>query len=230
MHVETKEFCAVPGVTEFITVNTFDYDRLLSRIVKHSELGDTELSNVVIAKIFKDLAEAYNKNKRDQLSQEELSVAENFMKEFSGLRFADYEGEEAGEFFAAAAEAMEWSLQNFQEFLTGGISTDDVSEETNAFYMSLLELMDVESFLDDDDGEQAMLTMERLQEILDNYMTGEFNELQLSILSEIEKLLDPTEIITGILVTDERPGKTVKYGDSLVTFPTILIKATSYGH
>lgn len=216
--------------TDYINVNTFDYDKLLARIVKHAELGDTEISNIVITKIFKELAVAFNnKGKRDQMSQEEVKVAETFLKEFSGLRYADYDDESATEFFAAAAETMDWALQNFQEFLTGTISQDDVSDETMSFYMALLDLMDVESFLgDENDGEQAIITMERLQDILDDYMTGEFTEVQLSILSEMEKLLSSSEIITRITVED-RPGKKVKYGDSLVTLPTIIMEATYSG-
>lgn len=234
MNIETKELGELPGSTVYVHVNTFDYPKLIARIIKHADLHDTEITSTVITNIFKDLEQVYNHNKRDELSAEEIKVAETFMKEFAGLRFADYEDEEASEFYTALAEAIEWSLQNFQEFLTGGIPEEDVSETTLAFYMALLDLMDVESFInanseDESNVEAAMMTMERLQEILDDYKSGEFNEVQLAILSEMEKLLADHEIITGIMI-DEKPGKTVKYGDSLVTFPIILMRATGYGY
>lgn len=234
MRIQTKELGELPDTTVYVHVNTFDYPKLIARIIKHADLHDTEVSSTVITRIFKDLERVYNHNKRDELSAEEIKVAETFMKEFAGLRFADYEDEEASEFYTALSEAIEWSLQNFQEFLTGGIPEEDVSETTLAFYMALLDLMDIESFNDrapDDESavEAAMMTMERLQEILDDYKSGEFSEVQLAILSEMEKLLTDHEIITGIMVED-KPGKTVKYGDSLVTFPIIYIKATGYGY
>lgn len=228
MNIETKELGELPDTSVYVHVNTFDYSKLIARIVKHADLHDTEISSTVITKIFKDLERVYNKNKRDELSAEEIKVAETFMKEFAGLRFADYEDEEASEFYTALSEAIEWSLQNFQEFITGAIPEEDVSETTLAFYQALLELMDVESFNADVDPEIVMMTMERLQEILDDYKSGEFNEIQLAILSEMEKLLSDNEIITGIMI-DDKPGKTVKYGDSLVTFPIILMRATGYG-
>ena len=228
MNIETKELGELPDTSVYVHVNTFDYPKLIARIVKHADLHDTEISSTVITKIFKDLERVYNKNKRDELSAEEIKVAETFMKEFAGLRFADYEDEEASEFYTALSEAIEWSLQNFQEFITGAIPEEDVSETTLAFYQALLELMDVESFNADVDPEIVMMTMERLQEILDDYKSGEFNEIQLAILSEMEKLLSDNEIITGIMI-DDKPGKTVKYGDSLVTFPIILMRATGYG-
>lgn len=228
MNIETKELGELPDTSVYVHVNTFDYPKLIARIVKHADLHDTEISSTVITNIFKDLERVYNKNKRDELSAEEIKVAETFMKEFAGLRFADYEDEEASEFYTALSEAIEWSLQNFQEFITGAIPEEDVSETTLAFYQALLELMDVESFNADVDPEIVMMTMERLQEILDDYKSGEFSEIQLAILSEMEKLLANNEIITGIMI-DDKPGKTVKYGDSLVTFPIILMRATGYG-
>lgn len=228
MNIETKELGEFPDTSVYVHVNTFDYPKLIARIVKHADLHDTEISSTVITNIFKDLERVYNKNKRDELSAEEIKVAETFMKEFAGLRFADYEDEEASEFYTALSEAIEWSLQNFQEFITGAIPEEDVSETTLAFYQALLELMDVESFNADVDPEIVMMTMERLQEILDDYKSGEFSEIQLAILSEMEKLLANNEIITGIMI-DDKPGKTVKYGDSLVTFPIILMRATGYG-
>lgn len=229
MNIETKELGEFPDTSVYVHVNTFDYPKLIARIIKHADLHDTEISSTVISNIFKELERVYNKNKRDELSAEEIKVAETFMKEFAGLRFADYEDEEASEFYTALSEAIEWSLQNFQEFITGAIPEEDVSETTLAFYQALLELMDVESFNADVDPEIAMMTMERLQEILDDYKSGEFNEIQLAILSEMEKLLADNEIITGIMI-DDKPGKTVKYGDSLVTFPIILMRATGYGY
>lgn len=234
MKMESKDLGELPGETVYVHVNTFDYPKLIARIIKHADLHDTEISSTVISRIFKDLERVYNHNKRDELSAEEIRVAETFMKEFAGLRFADYDDEEASEFYTALSEAIEWSLQNFQEFLTGTISEDDVSDTTLAFYQALLDLMDIESFNSPETDpeaavEAAMMTMERLQEILDDYKSGEFDEVQLAILSEMEKLLADHEIITGIMV-DDKPGKTVKYGDSLVTFPIILMKATGYGH
>lgn len=229
MNIETKELGEFPDTSVYVHVNTFDYPKLIARIIKHADLHDTEISSTVISNIFKELERVYNKNKRDELSAEEIKVAETFMKEFAGLRFADYEDEEASEFYTALSEAIEWSLQNFQEFITGAIPEEDVSETTLAFYQALLELMDVESFNADVDPEIVMMTMERLQEILDDYKSGEFNEIQLAILSEMEKLLADNEIITGIMI-DDKPGKTVKYGDSLVTFPIILMRATGYGY
>lgn len=228
MYIKTDELGKDPE-SVYINVNTFDYAKLITRIVKHTGLEDSELTDSLVRKIFKDLAVAFNNNKRANMSDEEIKVAETFMKEFAGLRFADYDDEEAAEFYTALSESIEWSLQNFQEFMTGGMDEESVSDETKAFYFALLNLMDMESFLDEEDGEKAMITMERLQEILDDYMTGDLNELQLCILSEMEKLLDDKEIITKVTIED-RPGRIFKNGDSLVTFPTIMMKATNYGH
>lgn len=229
MQIETKEFEGVDDATVYVSMNNFNYDKLIDRIIKHTGMGDTELTDGVIQRIFKDLAKVFNQNKRKELTPEEVKVAETFMKDLVGLRFSDYEDEEASEFYVALSEAMEWSLQNFQEVLTGAIPLEEVSDTSKDFYDALLELMDAESMTDEEDGELAMATLERLQEILSDYVSGEFDELQLAILAEMEKNLLDGELITGLQV-ENRPGRVVKHGDSLVTFPLILMKATGNGY
>lgn len=229
MQIETKEFEGVGEGDVYISMNNFNYDKLISRIIKHTGMGDTELTDEAILRIFKDLAKVFNANKRKDMTPEEIKVAETFMKDLAGLRFSDYEDEEASEFYVALSEAMEWSLQNFQEVLTGAIPSDEISDTSKDFYDALLELMDVEAMEDSDDGELAMATMERLQELITDYASGEFDELQLAILAEMESNLLDGELITELNVV-YRAGKVVKYRDSLVTFPIILMKATGNGY
>lgn len=212
----TQAFFAVDGLDEsiFIHVNNFDYDALLNKMVAKLDLGDSYITSEIVLKTFKTLAAKFNNNRRGELTPDELALVETFIARYSGYRFADYDGESSSEFYESMGDLMNHAFEEFSESLT--TDQDDLNEEAKEFNELLFRLIDAA------DGE---LAIETLMELVDKYLSENFNDLELTIMKEMEGMLNEGEIITGIEVV-EKAGKVIKYGDTLITFPIVLMKAT----
>lgn len=205
----------------YVHVNCFDYDKLLNEIVVNYEMGDQEVSTESIGKIFTDLSKNFNADKSPELTPEQIELVESVLSANMGWR--DYAGETAAEFFEACGEGLQELIAVLQDAIAG--PSEDFSDQMQDIHANFVNVFGDQGDLDDGEyTDECLATLGCMISAYIDPISG-FNEGQIDILRHIEDTLLPHETLIGFEIAD-RPGRTVKYGDSLITFPTILIKVS----
>ncbi|AEV89490.1 hypothetical protein OBP_053 [Pseudomonas phage OBP] len=204
----------------YVNLNCFDYNKLLSGIVEHYNLQD-DLTDETIAQVFRNLSNLYSSRGDLGITEEEVKMVESFL----GLTvsYISFEGED----FIAIQEQIDDGLDSLEAHLTQQV--DQVP------YGSFIEKWVIGKFLNDVDVEsceyfeQVAHFIECFDNMIHRYITAksipDFGPGELFVLGEIEKYTHPCEVVTNINVIDV-PGTKVRYGNSLITFPLILVNVT----
>lgn len=206
-----------------VNLNCFDYTKLLSGLVEHYDLQD-DLSNETVARVFRGLSELYRSSKEEPISEEHTKMVESFLA--LTISYISFEGED----FVAIQEQIDNGLDSLEAHLTQGI--DEVP------YGSFIEkyITGPDKYINSDSSETNGEYFEEVSHFIE-YFGGLINQYlrsksipqfgpgELFILGEIEKYTHPCEVVTDIKVVDV-PGTQVRYGNSLITFPLILVNVT----
>lgn len=217
----------------YVIVNNFNYEDLLNKLVQKLGIEDVPLTDDVIKKVFKDLESRFNINQRNELNNEEMVLVESYFKNFIGLRYSDYEetddpdqrDKEANkdEFLMAISTEYEESLITLVSIMmTPEKERAIYSTETLEFIDKLIELYSKTETEVEDPIEGAI---DYLETLVDKYISRDIEEIDLFLLKEMECALSEGERLSAIHVLD-KSGRLVRYGNTLVTFPIIVIEAS----
>lgn len=198
-----------------VHLNCFDYDKLLTGIVEHFHMEDTPLTSEYLEKVFKELSEKFNQHHRNELTPEETKLVEDFLK--TTITYADFDGDEEV-FKDIMGEDIAEALATLEDILTDPEA--EVSDRYNQYVLDIIENPNIDLT---DDGPAEFISS--LSDNIVKYMVSDFNAGEMFILGQIEAVAKEGEIIRSLLSLPVA-GKTVKYGDSLITFPIILIEVT----
>lgn len=201
----------------YVHINNFDYDELLNNLVQHYHLSDAPITNEIISKIFEELAEHYKLNQRETMTEDEIALVEEFMRIHG--QWSDFQpGDEADMFLETKGMDISESLVVMEGLFLEGVTEDD---ELDPLYDIAIKFTQFDFTDEDSIGEFSAY----LSDLISKYNNIQFNDAELYVLGHIERSLDSSEILTGIEVLPVA-GKVVKYGDTLITFPIILIKVS----
>ena len=204
----------------YVHLNCLDYDALMEEIVEYYQLKDTIITNDMISKIFKDIAAKVNPKDRESLTEEEISLVEALMK--MGLSYRDYDGNDNHDFDDDVTSHTTHLLLSLEEAL------ENPSEVENPVMAEFIDkFLSVFNENDPDEASYFQDAIARLGIMVTMYHrpdTEYYTDGELAILKYIECNLMNEENLGSLTVLDI-PGKTIKHGDTLITFPTILIKA-----
>lgn len=209
----------------YVHLNCFDHDTLLTGIIETCNLQDVTITSELVQKVFSDLAEKFGGDISEHMQDIEIKMCEDFLKNV--ITYKDYEldYDENG-----YKETMGETLQDAYLILQGYLEDPNADHIFDEFAdKHLRNNTDFNLFEESDEGENLEAFMEYFEGLVGQYiqLTGraELTAGDLFILGQIETYTKPLEIVTDITVIDQ-PGKIVKYRDSLITFPLILIEVT----
>lgn len=205
-----------------VNLNCFDYNELIAGIVEHYGLSDSEITDEGITKIFEDLSERFTQRRIRVLDETEIKMVEDFLKMAVSYKEFGQDSDGPG-YLEYIAESLKESLERLHVELVQGV--DDLYNDFIERYV----LGHPDFDFEDDVESASTLFIEYLEAAVEDYMdmTGrrDFTAGELFILGQIENYTKPCEIVVDITVVP-LPGKIVKYRDSLITFPLILIEVT----
>lgn len=202
----------------YVHVNNFDYDELLNGLVKHYHLDDVPLTDEIVSKIFESISEKYKLNKRNTMSELEISLVEEFFRVVS--LWSDFmPGDDTETFLESKGMEISESLALIEEVFLAGVGEED---ELNR----LFEIATKFEGYDFTDEESIGEFSANLSNLIDSYNNMQWTDAELFILGHIDRALMDLEILTDVEVVPVA-GKVVKYGDTLITFPIILIKVSN---
>lgn len=202
----------------YVHVNNFDYDELLGGLVKHYHLDDVPLTDEVISGIFENLESKYKQNQRSEMTADEIELVEEFYRVVG--QWAEFmPGDDAETYLETKGMEITQSLAALEEEFLAGVAEDSC---LNALYEIAVK-MDGYDFTDE---ESIFEFGEMLANLITRYNNVQYDDAEMFIMSCIERAMKPGEILTGIEVMPSA-GKVVKYGDTLITFPIILIKVSN---
>ena len=200
----------------YLHVNDFDYDGLIARLVEMYGLEDTPVSSDFIEKAFTELSLKFKKHKRSELTPEEITLVEAFLRFNMGWE-AFQEGDTAEGFWESRAEAIQDSLSGLYECLVDPESV--IPDELEYIIQSLSVMTDTDVHTE----EGAIELTTTIEDLIERYTPVDFNETELWIIGQMSGNIMFSRGIRDITVIPV-PGKIVKCMDTLITFPIILIE------
>lgn len=213
-----------------VNLNCFDYTKLLSGLVEHYGLQDN-LTDESVSQIFHNLSETYRRNNCEYLSDDEKKMVESFLGYTISYIVNEDDDDEP---FKSIPEQVEEGLEKLQYYIL-----NQLDESPYNCFMAIID-HHVAKFVTFDEGNEHLFDgadpegviafIDYFRDLIDEYLRiksiNQFGAGELFILGEIEKHTHPCEIVVDIDVVDH-PGAKVRYGDSLITFPMILIEVTN---
>lgn len=216
----------------YVIVNNFNYEDLLNKLVQKLGLEDVPLTDDVIKKVFLDLQTRFNINQRKKLTVDEITLVENYFKNFIGLSYSDYIEDEDPEQKDNEANKDEFLMaisSEYEESLIGLTAIMMTPEDERAIYspesLAVVDkLIEMSSGLDYEE-DPIETAIDYLASLVDKYLSRDIEEIDLFLLKEMECALSEGEFLSAVHVFD-KPGKLVRYGNTLITFPIIVIEAS----
>lgn len=219
----------------FIKANHFDYDKLLGGIVEHLDLKDEHPDDQMVSDLFKNFESTYKRLRIDQKLedwQEELVVEFLSSVQTSVMYNGQYQldDESLGEdqsYHAILARIMD----SLVDCITG-TNDDTLSAYLDGFidriaydHISHLCTMNREGKFILANG--ATLEPEQFANFLkswvESHLSNELDGINGFLFEEINNNVLPQEYMKDINVMDI-PGSKAKHGDTLITFPLILLE------
>lgn len=209
----------------YVHLNCFDYDTLITGIIETFDLQDTDVNSETIGRIFTELSNRFGGDISEHMQDFEIKMCEDFLKYFT--TFSNFElGDDADGYKEMLGENLQEAYISLQNYLE---EPDESSIFDRFAELHLRNNADFNLFEESDEGENLAAFMEYFEELVALYITvtgrTQLTTGDIFILGQIEKYTKELEIVTDILVLDQ-PGKIVKYRDTLITFPLILIEVT----
>lgn len=206
-----------------VNLNCFDYPNLLTGIIEHYNLQD-DLTDESVARVFSNFAKMYRNQEDHRLSDDHIKMVESFLG--STISYINYDDED----FVTIQEQIDNGLEMLQSCLIEKIDEVPYGSFSEKYvygkYVTLPE-SDDEPMIDH--VEQIVQFIDFFDNLIHRYCDmksiKQFGPGEIFILGEIEKHTHPCEVVTNLDILD-RPGAKVKYGDSLITFPIILLEVT----
>lgn len=219
----------------YIKANHFNYDKLLGGIVEHLDLQDTPLDDQMVSDVFKSFESTYKELRTNQQLedwQERIvvqflaSVQTTVLYHTSSWFCDDEESRQEMSY----AEILAKLLDTLVDCLTG-TNDDDLVEYTEEFVDRIMNgHMEEVSFTNDlkyrlING--AELDAEQFANFLrswvESHLSSELNGINGFLFNEINENVLPQEFMKDINIMDI-PGSKAKHGDTLITFPLILLE------
>lgn len=206
----------------YVIVNNFDYDALLAKLVQYHNLNDVPDLNQVIKKLFTGLSERFNANERKTMTDDQIELVERYFSLYPTVTYSDWSDGDASDvpYIEQFSQDFEESSIGLYEALTD--SELELSDETKAF----LEFFNQVIELDEDKEDAIDIQFNEFVDLVMKYHSTELNEGDIVLLREFDVALAENERLAKVDVID-KPGTQVQYGNTLITFPLILIKAIS---
>lgn len=206
-----------------VHMNSFDYDKLLTGLIHYHDLGDEEITSDAVEKIFTDLGEKFKRNSDIVMQDNEVKMCEDFLKSLISYENFDIGDDES--FVEVLGEAVNEGMSALFEALGDDFKITRFNHFIITHVLPLTEF----DFDSPDDGEMLDQFSEYFTSLIDDYITmtnrRDFSPAEMFILGQIEQVTKAEEIVIDIEVISV-PGKKVKYRDTLITFPIILIEVT----
>lgn len=201
----------------YVLVNNLDYESLLDKLIAQLDLKDSPDIQAGVTKALKLLSERFNTNRRSELTEPQVQLVEYFIANFRTMSYSDYD--EGNESFAETlAEEFEEALIGLTSLITDEL--DDISDESKEFVKMFNEVIPVDENHDD----PIEVQLSEFVDLVTKYTGIELEPVDYIILKELECALAQGEYVSSIEVFD-KPGTQVTHGNTLITFPLILIKA-----
>lgn len=202
----------------YIKANNFDYDGLLRGIVTHLDFQDTPLGDDDVARVFKNFATAYKGVRAAQgLEEWQEAIVIEFL---SGIQLT------AHDFGNTLSEV----LDNLVDILTGEDDgklwcyVEPFMDRIELDYIADVTLtLSGEFVLKDDITMTPDVFANFLKEWTEKHLSNRLEGVNGFLFDNINMNILPREYMKDINILDI-PGAKVKYGDTLITFPLILLE------
>lgn len=203
----------------YVLVNNLDYEDLLAKLVSHHNLGDVPDLNGIVKKLFIGLSKRFNANERNTMTSEQIELVEKYFSNWPVVSFSNWdEADYEVPYMEQFSGDFEESSIGLYEALTD--SELELSDETKAFLEQFNQVIP----LDEDANDGVDDQFNEFVTLVNKYYSTELDEGDILILSSLDKALANDERLAKVEVID-KPGTQVEYGNTLITFPLILIKA-----
>lgn len=219
----------------FIKANNFNYDKLLGGIVEHLDLQDTPLDDQMVSDIFKGFESTYKELRANQKLedwQEQIVVQFLASVQTTVLYYGSswFNDDEEPRQEMSYTEILAKLLDTLVDCLTG-TNDDDLVEYTEAFVDRIIHgQMEEVKFTSDLKYQLingAILEPDQFANFLkswvESHLSNELNGINGFLFDEINNNVLPQEYMKDINVMD-LPGSKAKHGDTLITFPLILLE------
>lgn len=224
----------------YVNATHFDYDAFLGGIIEHAGLKDTGVTDDAIKDILLKFEVAYRQHMelKDKLTPIQKEICHRFIVSvLCDVYCEDESSEYAVTDMSKLTEVMDkrlaYSLDSLEALLTSDIEPLDIDEVT--FFLNWMSERGKEVNKGDYCFEIEGMGyinpadfVNHLSTWLESYVRSSFSELNKFIFDNINWNILPREILIGLTILD-RPGKTVKYGNALITFPIILLEVFPNG-
>jgi len=215
----------------YIKANHFDYDALLTGIVDRLDLQDNPLDDETIKKVFIDFQARHKvRTAANQLEPWQETIVLSLLNSVQHTQnYVDAEENSdptADDFYILMGKI----LNTLGDCLTG--TNDDLLVGYLEHFLDWIGNGHVEGVTLDNEGDYvlangATLKSDQFANFLrdwtERYLTAEISELDKFLLHHINNNIGYTEYLKSMTVLD-LPGPKVKYGDSVITFPSILLE------
>lgn len=202
----------------YIKANHFDYDSLLRGIVTHLDLQDTPLVDQDVTKVLKNFATAYKGVRAAQgLEEWQEAIVIEFL---SSVQLSTHD------FGNTLAEV----LDNLADILTGEDDgklwcyVEPFMDRIELDYIADVTLtLSGQFVLKDDITMEPDVFANFLKEWTEKHLSNQLEGINGFLFDNINLNILPREYMKDINIMDI-PGQIVKYGDTLITFPLILLE------
>lgn len=206
----------------YIKANHFNYDKLLGGIVEHLDLQDAPLDDQMVSNVFKGFESTYKELRANQKLED---WQENIVIELlSSLRLTcDYLGQDLGDcldkvlnnlvdIFTGEDDGALWGyVENFYDRLISGIEHGAKLSPGNHVVLANGAELEPEQFAN------------FLRSWVESHLSNELEGINGFLFDAINENVLPREYMKDINVMDI-PGSKAKHGDTLITFPLILLE------
>lgn len=202
----------------YIKANHFNYDKLLGGIVEHLDLQDTPLDDLMVSNVFKGFESTYKELRTNQKLEdwqesiviEFISSIELMATNFSGA--LDQVLENIVDIFTGQDDGSLW---RFIEIFMDRIELDQVPDVTLTLQGNFV--------LKDDIQLSPDVFAQFLKEWVESHLSHQLEGINGFLFDQINHNVLPREYMKDITILDI-PGSKAKHGDTLITFPLILLE------
>jgi hypothetical protein len=219
----------------YIKANHFDYDKLLGGIVEHLGLQDTPLDDQMVSDVFKGFESSYKELRTNQKLedwQERIVVQFLASVQTTVMYYASswFNDDEEPRQEMSYAEILAKLLDTLVDCLTG-TNDDELVEYTESFIDRIV-TGDMQEVTFTSDCKYRLINGAELdaeqfanflRSWIESHLSSDLDGINNFLFNEINENVLPREYMKDITIMDI-PGSKAKHGDTLITFPLILLE------
>ncbi|QZA70542.1 hypothetical protein AH04_59 [Erwinia phage AH04] len=219
----------------YIKANHFNYDKLLGGIVEHLDLQDTPLDDQMVSNVFKGFESTYKElraNQKLEEWQEQIVVQFLASIQTTVMYYASswFNDDDEPREVMGYTEVLAKLLDSLADCLTG-TGDDDMIEYVDSFIDRIV-TGDIKEVKFTNDLKYCLINGAELdaeqfanflRSWVESHLSNELEGINGFLFDAINENVLPREYMKDINVMDI-PGSKAKHGDTLITFPLILLE------